>query len=704
MRRARLRPSSVSIATRLAGAVVIVTFVALVAASFIGLRAGTDLGRDLYQDRLESLASSGAADTAGTLNSTERLTEVLALSPAATLAIEGFREGFAELPLDDPDFDGLAEARALGAEYAETYLETTTAESVPIEQILSENSGAIYLQSRYSVDDSTFDDPSRVLDAGDGSSWSDVHAAYHSAYRRTADSNGLSDVYLVDGETGRVVYSVAKRPDLGTSLRVGPYSGSVLADTVLEVIEDPAAGTVRSDLSPYDARPGEIVGVMASPVFDGETFVGAVATMYDGAGLTATLTGNGQWEELGIPETGDVYLVGTDGTTRSDPRGYLTDPTGFLDATETAGRLSADERAVIEARGTTVLTLVAIEGRRSSQDVFDDGVIERTSASGDEVISTAVPVTGSEWFVIAETQISVAEVSVDEFRNILIIGTATFIILVTFFAVTWARNLMRPVKSISERLGSSPEASEIEIPDHSPTEMHELARSFEEMASTLDDQQVALARARDDRLAAMREMLPPAVAERIASGDVDQLDHVERASVAVIVVLGLGDLVRSEAEGSNRALVDELNERLDLLALEHGVDRVKIVGDAYFAACGHDRPFIDHAPRVVAFAVEARQAVRSLGGAAHPTLDVASGVETGAVTVGMIGGSRLVYDVWGETVSTAHYLARRAQAGSVLLSAATHALLPEELADAAEPLGDEPTWVLRVEAADEVVR
>jgi class 3 adenylate cyclase len=49
-------------------------------------------------------------------------------------------------------------------------------------------------------------------------------------------------------------------------------------------------------------------------------------------------------------------------------------------------------------------------------------------------------------------------------------------------------------------------------------------------------------------------------------------------------------------------------------------------------------------------------------------LDLAAGVANGPVMVGLAGASRLMYDVWGETVSTAQYLARTARPGQVLVT------------------------------------
>jgi class 3 adenylate cyclase len=60
----------------------------------------------------------------------------------------------------------------------------------------------------------------------------------------------------------------------------------------------------------------------------------------------------------------------------------------------------------------------------------------------------------------------------------------------------------------------------------------------------------------------------------------------------------------------------------------------------------------------------------------------------------MTGGSRLLYDVWGDTVTAAHHLARRAGSGAIVLSDATHALLPDEVAQRETDVDGSHAWQL----------
>ncbi len=707
-------------ATRLAAALLLVSLASLVVATLVGVNSGYDLGRRIYQSQLTSLGSAGGFDVASQLTAIRSATEARALSPSTAQTIELFDQAFNSLTEAD-DLDTATTVDALTNAYETAYLapDGPSGAPVPVAEVVANDPRALYLQRQYSVevvDTDTGDvvpggvaadgqtvevqvipEPGSVDDAGDGSGWTDVHVLAHPAYRRTVDELGLLDLYLIEPDEARVVYSVEKRPDLGTSLVTGPFGGSVLANTVDQVIKDPSAGSVVSDLSFYTAAPQNTVGVVATPVMNGADLVGVVAVMFDGAQFTRILTADRGDVLADSSEPVDIYLIGADGTLRSDPASYLAAPELFLDASEASGLLSASDRSRIELAGTTVLTQPATGATKTAAQDGDTSVADRPAMTGGTVISTvaAVPFDGVEWSVASEVGPDAANASLDSFRNLLIVGASVFVIVIAFFAVAWATRIMLPVRTISERLGAShDDQTQLDIPEQSPVEMHLLAASYTSMATTLEQQQVALAVAREERLELLRQMLPTAVADRLARGEADKLDRVPQATVVVLVVRGLAELVRERTATDDRAMIDRLHSELDELAEQHGLDRIKVVGDAYFGACGHDRPFIDHAPRVVGFATDARDAVRTLGAEASADLDVAVGIDTGPVSVGMTGGSRLVYDVWGDTVSAAHALARRAGSGAIIVSDATHSMLPDEVPSEPDDVEGVTVWTV----------
>ena len=698
--------------TRLPAAVVTVSLVALLVATVVAVTTGRSLGSDLNEEQIVALRASGALDVDTYLNSLQRQAESLSSSPQAVRAVEEFTSAHRELlavPFEDLD----DQTQAVVAHHQEEYIEplAEAGRDIGIRDIVPANSASIHLQHEYAVDTGVIENPIALDDAEDGSRWSEVHQAVHPVYRDVVKRRELVDLMLVDADSGYVVYTTQKHPELGSSVDVGPFSGSVLAAAVDLVREDPAAGAIVTDLAFYDPQVTNPVGAVASPVLDGERLVGVLVMLFDSGGLTELLTADGAWDEGGFPETGETFLVGSDGTLRSEARSYVEDPVAYLDRAEELDQLNEEDRTAIEAAGSTVLIQPAADETLNAIEEGSQSVETRASLSGQDAFSAASPVgpEGLGWSVVSEVQVENAEQNVNDFMQLLIVGAATFMVLLAFAAVAWAAGIVRPVRAISDRLGTeavdrdlvgldqrgaTPERTPIEVPARSPIEFHRLAESFDSMALALEQQRSDLATARADRLRLLRRMLPPAVADRVARGDVHQLEEIPQASVAAVVVLGLGALVRLDEAGSDRDRVDALHAELDEAAERHGLERVKVVGDAYIAVCGHDRPYIDHAPRAVAFAADARDAIRALAADLSVDLDIAAGVHTGPVTVGMTGGNRLLYDVWGETVTTAHHLARRAATGEILASESTRALLPDSVAVEAAPDAGDGAWTV----------
>ncbi|MGI9601538.1 MAG: adenylate/guanylate cyclase domain-containing protein [Acidimicrobiales bacterium] len=676
--------SLASVATRLAGVIVVISLLSLLVAAVVGVITGRELGDELEDDQLVALRTSAAIDVEIIANGLLRSNQALAGSPQAVAAVELLDEAHADL-LATPSAELDSEIEELVEVYQERYIEPLEAVGfdVNIRDVAGSNTASLYLQYHYAIDTGVIRQPSAIDDANDGSAWSELHAQVHPGYRDVVDRLQLADLFLVEPDNHTIVYSVNKRPDLGTSLEIGPFSGSLVASAVEQVIEDPSAGPVFTDFTFYIPTLVEPVGAVASPIMDGSQLVGVVVFLYDAAVFNASLTADADWDDAGFPSGSQTFMMGGDGLLRTEPRGFIEAPDLYVEAASDTGTIDDDDRALIELSGSTILVQSASEDLVNAATTGDTSSASRVTPIGTSGISTVerVDVDGVEWFVVSEIDRSLAADDLADFEELLIVGTAIFAVALAFLVVSWANGIVRPVRRISDRVSSgSTDTSTIEVPARSPLEFHRLADSFDSMATALAEHKEQLGEARQHRLDVLRQMLPPAMADRVAAGEVESLDEVPLATVAVIVVLGLGALVREEGDGADRDTVDRLHSELDELAARHGLERVKVVGDAYFAACGHDRPYIDHAPRVLAFAADARDGVRELGVDAPGGLDAAAGVHTGPVTVGMAGGDRMVYDVWGATVTTAHHLARRALAGEILITDDTAKMLPETTA------------------------
>ena len=157
--------------------------------------------------------------------------------------------------------------------------------------------------------------------------------------------------------------------------------------------------------------------------------------------------------------------------------------------------------------------------------------------------------------------------------------------------------------------------------------------------------------ARSERL--LLNVLPAPIAERLKDTDEVIADAYPEATVMFADLVDFtGRSERIAPEEMVRAL-DDLFSVFDDLARRHGLEKIKTIGDAYMAAAGVPVPRPDHAHAVADLAIEMREAVAGFLDPDGRPLEVRIGIDTGPVVAGVIGKSKFIYDLWGDTVNTA---------------------------------------------------
>jgi class 3 adenylate cyclase len=673
--------------TWLAVALVVVTALSLLLGTVITVFQATRLGERVVQARAQVLLSLQANEVERYLAAAQTSATVLASSRTIREAATRFGDAYQELGPQLRPSDVESATDALTAYYRAGLvpaLEEVTGNDVSVPQVLPSRDAARYLQSLYTIPDPTAGVPARErVDAEDGSAWSAVHAELHPDLLQTTEQLGFDDLALITADTGTVVYTADKLPDLGTSLDVGPYSGSVLARGFRAVRDQPEAGAVLvTDIAQYGPAGGAPAGYVVAPVFDGQELVAVLAVRISIDEIDRIMTAGGRWDEAGFGKTAETFLVGADGRMRSVARPFVEDPERYLEMVEQAGTATAQQREAMLATGTTVpVQEVFTDQEMIAVAAGEPGLVDPVGYRGEEVRTAVAPldVAGPDWTVVAQTTEAELAAPLLTYRRSAVVAAVIVIVALAFLAVAWARRTFEPVRAISERLRGIREGDDpgpVPVGGRTPAEFAELAGSVDDMIDALHRRRAEVDAAIAERRTTMHALLPASVAERLDAGDRRVVDEISRASVVVLTVEGLGRLLHGDDAESGRATMDRIVGALDPLAEHHGLVRVKLLGDAYFAGCGLDRPYLDDAARATSFAVAAHEAVAQLTDGLSEPVRLSAGVDSGPVVVGLTGSSLLVFDMWGETSTAAHHLAQRALPGETLVSARTHALLP----------------------------
>ncbi len=159
------------------------------------------------------------------------------------------------------------------------------------------------------------DSRSALPAAADATGYSAKHRTYHEQLQRLRQIKELDDILLID-MNGNVVYSVIKEADFGTNFLSGPYKDYVAARVFRRaLVAKPPWEQAFADMEVYppSGRPALFMG---QAVRDGAGApAGVLMFQLDNAKLRDNAN---HVQDLG--ETGEVYLVGPDGSRRSQSR------------------------------------------------------------------------------------------------------------------------------------------------------------------------------------------------------------------------------------------------------------------------------------------------------------------------------------------------------------------------------------------------
>jgi len=169
----------------------------------------------------------------------------------------------------------------------------------------------------------------------------------------------------------------------------------------------------------------------------------------------------------------------------------------------------------------------------------------------------------------------------------------------------------------------------------------------------------------------LHSILPPSIANRLRQGDEHLVDRFAAASVVFIDIVGFTLFAATHEAEETVALLNDLFSRFDQLVEQHGMEKIKTIGDAYLAVAGVPEAVDDHAQRAAGLSLAVHAAMLDFNTAHGIKWSVRIGVSSGPLVAGVIGSRKFAYDLWGDTVNVASRLESKAPPDEIYLAEAT---------------------------------
>ena len=525
-------------------------------------------------------------------------------------------------------------------------------------------------------------DRDKLEQTGGSTDYERFHARDHAELRFIVDEFEYYDLFLIDHDSGDIVYTVRKEADFATNIYDGPYRGSRLGAVVDRVKNDPSQGAVyMSDFEFYIPSNGVPAVFVASGIYEDDELHGILAIQLTIDDLNAIMTSRGDWSGTGLKQTGETYIVGSDYRIRNESRFAVEDFDNYIALIDGLG---TPDRIVdgIRKSGSAILrqTVRTEASEAALRGETDTKVIE--DYRGVNVLSAYTPlrIKDHDFALLAEID---SDEAFQPVRDLLIetaIAAAIFVPLVALIGLMIASRLMAPSREMRATAQSFLDGKEdAHFQNQGSDEWGQLGAVLNRVLDTTRKRQDDADAARAEVTDMTRTLMPRAIGERFLEGERKVVSAEGAASVAVFFMVPdprLNDL--SDPLGA-RDLYEQLDDMLDELAAREGVDTLNQAGMHYVAFCGLTAPIKNHAERLFRFCMAASNALDDFNRQHGTDIQAMIGFDSGTMFGAMIGNTAMAYEVWGPIMHTAFDMAHKAGPGEVFISPAAEAQIGRKL-------------------------
>jgi class 3 adenylate cyclase len=659
-----IRATRFGLAAKLFAVLILLGAVAVLITGVLGYVRARDALEQTIFNQLTATRESKAHQVTIYFRSIRGEMRLLAASKMVIDAMRGFREAVDEL-----------DARPVPEELRQRVVAWYEADYMPmvrrllgadtsLDEFLPVGAASYFLQDWYIVDNPHPKERRKLLDEAGSGAYASLHAVYHPLLRTAAATLNLADLILIDPRSGRVIYTVEKEPELGTSLRAGPYRRSNLAAAAARCAQapDPSA-TCLEDFADFLPADGAPEAFMAAPVIDQGVVIGVLVAQLSIDELDNIVTGGRRWQHEGFGLTGEAYLVGADFLIRSSPRLYFENRDRYfeeLKGGQTSDKDIDDTRRygtpVLQQRVDTAASRAALGGIEGTGEIVDYRGIPILASWG------PVRVSGVKWALIAKVDSSEAFAPVRRLeRDLMVVGGLALVAVLATGA--WlSRSLLGPLRELTagvRRFAAGDRNAHVRV--RTRDEIGQLCEAFNGMVDEISEKNVVIESKNRENEELLLNVLPAPIANRLRGGEKGIADGFAEVTVAFADLVGFTAMSSEMPPAEVVTLLNGLFSRFDEAARELGIEKIKTVGDAYMAVCGLPVPVPDHAARMVRMAIRMVHITREHALEHRVSMKLRVGVNSGPVVAGVIGKSKYIYDLWGDTVN----LASRMESGGL---------------------------------------
>jgi class 3 adenylate cyclase len=192
--------------------------------------------------------------------------------------------------------------------------------------------------------------------------------------------------------------------------------------------------------------------------------------------------------------------------------------------------------------------------------------------------------------------------------------------------------------------------------------------------------------------------LPKKIIQELKANGEARPESFENVSLLFADIVGF---TKASSQLSAEFLIGELSDiytAFDEIIDEHDCERIKTIGDAYFAVSGIPEPNSEHAVNMVNSGLAFIRYLHSRNKSCEQHWEIRVGIHTGNVVGGIVGTKKYLYDVFGDAVNMASRIEEVTKSMQVGISSTTYKLVKNNFGCTPQGLvhlkgkGEEQLW------------
>ncbi len=669
--------SRLSIQSKLMLMLLAVSIASILVISYVGYTSGKEAILQNIYYQITELRNSRARQVQSYFNYVQNHAITLAEDPTVIEAMESFTDSFNEVESEEVSGDMISDLwRFYEKEFIPRLQMNVDGNPTVLTYFPKENT-ARYLQYHYLVKNPYDVDNKSHLDmAKDGSQYSEIHQNFHKFFRSITTRFDYKNLFLVDSETGNIVYSVHKDTGFATSFKDGPYAYSGAANLFETLQNNRERGAFDViDFTSFRPSYGQPVAFIGSPIFRQSNLVGILLLQLPVDEINRIMTGNFQWKQDGLGKTGETILVGSDYLMRSQSRFLVENPDDYFKELK---KQNISDRIIerIKENNSPIL-LQEIKTNSIEKALKGDeglGILDDYRGVSSLVAYAPLKLMDSlDWVILSKIYVSEAFEPIQVFGKRVLVTSAILVPIVTILSLFLSRRLVMPIYRLisgAKKITSGQNNVVVTVP--SDDEFCQLAGAFNKMARTIDEEKKALEEQIRKNDALLLKTLPAPIVKRLKQGEekiADKFPHVTVLSANIVGFDEQCDLMSAEEAVG---LLNDIISAFDDAAQRHDVEKISTIGTSYLAASGLFVPRLDRDKAVIELGLEMLRIVRAFSQEKHLKFEIRIGIYSGEVIGGLLGKQKFIYNIIGNTAKVARFLmivnSVEGQPNSILIS------------------------------------